>query len=644
MSGLKNQFYKDNAPNYDEFKALSSVFAGLDDIFDEMISQAIDNSKIPTMRAFTKIPIQIINVVDACYSLSTLLANKEVLTATGIDPNLSIHERINIWNDLDPKIRAAVLDQLGLVLLLVNPNILRDENSYTDTFKVVDFEMYDYATGDRLIYGLDYYYEYNKIYFLRFGSHTNKYNNKKIILKNITIDNNIPEKILGESLGIYANSNFSPTEYKDVITSFASAALAGPVISRINQSFNPDTALDSVVATYGERSVHGEPESIRVLDYKSADKVRKLYWDKEVDGIRRLNNYDFLLMIPSEYLYKTEKMEYIDEFIKTIKPAQANFVMCPAYSVKDALSMKHLNFDFKTQGYMTGIKDNVKYKSNKHRLAKFKNNDKFTDIAEYKEEMSSRSSHTKHDAIKHSEVKHLLSAKTLADDLEYADSLKSITKLIALDKTNIISLQDGKDVLTTNSGIMLDVLELGDNSFKAVDAVFLDTITKRSDCYHILNAGTVYDKISAITKHKQYLKLSSHERVYFSQGKSLGVDAVVMDNTWYDSIIFYSDTYKKISTTTTDSAKIKDKAVNIKNVSKPHDKLKSSEQAKAKSSSVCTDKVITSIKANTIICDTDMPYGSDEYNSLYLDEQDDSDEITDIFFHETISLRFVPNK
>ena len=644
MSGLKNQFYKDNAPNYDEFKALSSVFAGLEDIFDEMISQAIDNSKIPTMRAFAKIPIQIINVVDACYSLSTLLANREVLAATGIDPNLSINERINIWNDLDPKIRAAALDQLGLVLLLVNPNILKGENSYTDTFKVVDFEMYDYTTGDRLIYGLDYYYEYNKIYFLRFGSHTNKYNNKKIILKNITIDNNIPEKILGESLNIYANSNFSPTEYRDVITSFAGAALAGPVINKINQSFNLDTSLDAAVATYGARSVYKEPESVRVLDYKSADSIRKLYWDKNVEGIRRLNNYDFLLMIPSEYLYKMEKMEYVDEFVKTIKPAQTNFVLCPAYTISDSLSMKHLNFEFKTKGYMTGIQDNIKYKSNERKLAKFKNNDKFTDIAEYKEQMSSRSRHTSYDAIKYSDANHILSKKTLSDDLEYADSLKSITKLIALDKTNIVSLQDGRDAITTDNDVMLDTLEMGDNSLKAVSATLSDALTKYRDSHHILNAGTVYDKISAITKHKQRLKLSHHERVYFVEGKSVGVDEVVMDNTWYDSIVFYSDTYKKISTAIADSAKIKDKAVKVKNILKPQDKVTANEKTKAKSSLTHTDKVTVGIKANTIICDADMPYGSDKYNSLYLDEEDDSDDITDTFFHEKISLRLIPKQ
>ena len=477
MPGLDNQFYRDNAPNYDEFRVLSSLFEGLTDVFDEMMSQAIDNSKISTMRAFTKIPIQIINVVDACYSLSTLLANKEVLNTTGIDPNLSIQERMNVWNDLDPKIRATALEQMGLVLMLVNPNILKGENVYTDTFKVVDFEMYDYNTGDRLIYGLDYYYEYNKIYFLRFGSQTNKYNNKKIVLKNITIDNNTPEKILGESLGIYANSNFSPTEYRDIITSFASAALAGPVINTINQSFNPDINLNLTTRTYGLNDDENSLKGIKVIDYKSADDVRKRFWDKQVDGINRLNAFDFLVTIPSDYLYKTEKMEYVQQFVKKMKPAQSNFVLSPEYFLKDTLSLRYSNFSFRTEGEMKGIRDKIKYKERYSIPTSHITKDNIDLKPDF---VYKKQKHTTED---------YLNIVNMAHFFEYSSSLAKKDRIECKEESNI------KNVYLE----CITRVHVARNTYHVSDEVLLDT--DWFDCliffddFHAKSIGHMYDKI-----------------------------------------------------------------------------------------------------------------------------------------------------
>lgn len=477
MSGMNNQFYKDNAPNYDEFKVLDSLFEGLTGVFDDIMSQAIDNSKISTMRAFSRIPIQIINVVDACYSLPTLLTNKEVLNTTGISPELSVQDRINAWNSLEPKIKATALEQMGLVLMLVNPNILRGENAYTDTFKVIDFEMYDFNTGDRLIYGLDYYYEYNKIYFLRFGSHTNKYNNKKVILKNITIDNNTPEKILGESLGIYANSNFSPTEYRDVVTSFASAALAGPVISTMNQSFNPDTHLNLAIRTYGLNDYENSLKGIKIIDYKSADDLKKKFWDTHVEGIDKLNPFDFLVTIPSDYLYKTEKMEYVQEFIKKIKPAHSNFVLNPEYFIKDILALRYANFSFRTEGEMTGIVNKIKYKELRTASTSHITHDKINT------KLDLTKKHPKHT------TKDYLDVVNMAHFFEHRSNLANKDNIECKKETNFKKIY--LDHITR--------VHVPHSAYHVSDEVLLDT--DWFDCLTLLDdfrvkmSGTMYDKI-----------------------------------------------------------------------------------------------------------------------------------------------------
>lgn len=362
------QFYKDNSPNIKEFEFIDTMLQGLSEAFDDIMSQAIDNSKVSSIRAFTNIPIQIINVADACYTLSTLLSNKEILNITGINPNLSLQEKIEVWDNIPLKIRAQALEQAGLVLMLVNPNILKADDRYGDTFRVVDFEMYDYNTGDKLVFGLDYYYEYNKIYFLKFGAQTSKYNNKSVILKNIVIDNNAPEKLLGQSLDIYANSNFSPSEYRDVITSFASAALAGPVINKINQSFNPDNALSSIDRAYGINDDENSLKGVYVVDYKSANDIMKRFWDNKDNETETLTKFDFLVTIPSEYLHKTEKVEYIQKFMNMIKPAQAAFILCPEYAIKDTLSMRYLPHSFKVSGSMNNIVNKIIYKESANEI------------------------------------------------------------------------------------------------------------------------------------------------------------------------------------------------------------------------------------------------------------------------------------
>lgn len=577
MSRTHNQFYKDNAPNYDEFIALSSLFEGLTDVFDEMMSQAIDNSKLSTMRAFTKIPIQIINVVDACYSLPTLLTNKEVLNITGIDPSLSVQERMNIWNGLNPKIRAAALDQLGFVLMLVNPNTLKGENFYTDTFKVIDFEMYDYNTGDRLICGIDYYYEYNKIYFLRFGSQTNKYNNKKIILKNITVDNNMPEKILGESLGIYANSNFSPIEYRDVISSFASAALAGPVINRINQSFNPDTALNLAARTYGLNDDENSLKGIRIVDYKSADELKRRFWEQKVDGITRLNTFDFLVTIPSDYLYKIEKIEYVYEFIKKIKPAQTSFVLNPEYLVRDVFSARYANHIIHSEGRMDKVIDNIEYEEANHKIAYLNcltkmhagrtpyhlsdevllDTDWF-DSAILFEDFHVLTTGTFYDKAPELETSdiNLDSTQFALDKGDFEDDTKKFVIFDFFEQVNYIHKYKGDYSICTDVGVLLDSLHIDDTNIISEGYKSLsDNINKIEAKYSILlKANNMYDKLTSAEKNTKIAYLNCLTRVHVKRSTHHSSDEVLLDTDWFDQIILLDDFSARIKGVVYDKA------------------------------------------------------------------------------------------
>lgn len=675
MSGLNDQFYKDNAPNYDEFKALTSLFKGLTDIFDEVMSQAIDNSKISTMRAFTTIPIQIINVVDACYSLPTLLTNREVLNITGISPELSVYERTKAWNGLDPKIRATALEQMGLVLMLINPNILKGENAYTDTFKVIDFEMYDFNTGDRLIYGLDYYYEYNKIYFLRFGSHTNKYNNKKIILKNITIDNNTPEKILGEPLGIYANSNFSPTEYRDVVTSFASAALAGPVINTMNQSFNPDTSLNLAARTYGLNDYENSLKGIKIVDYKSADDVKKNFWDKQVEGVNRLNIFDFLVTIPSDYLYKAEKMEYVYEFMKKIKPAQSNFVLCPEYFLKDTLPLRYANFSFRSEGEMTGIKDNIKYSERNYRIVylehitrmqtnrtQYSASDEialdtdYFDVMLAQDEFKAITSHETYDvAPKFRTIDfNAHSVQYVLDTGSFEDCLKQKFIVTLVERVSNIASTRNAPVYPTDVGFMLDSILLNDTKVDhQVNSVMSDKLKSKDYAKQLARPTNVIEQIESIESDYRVVYLNHLTRVHVSR-KSLHVsDEMQLDTDYFDSILF-GDTFKanmetsfydKASAFEKDNIKYRDSVKpQLLNGDSLCDKISSIDDLKRRNVTGTTDSLSFVSKANVAKCDSIYCCDYEAETSFRLDNESGFHAESNSIGYEVITLRLIPKK
>lgn len=665
MSDLKNHFYKDNSANYDEFKIIETLFKGVTEVFDEVISQSIDNSNVTTMRAFTTIPVQIINVVDACYSLPTILANKEVLNITKIDPNLNIQERIDVWNGLNPKIKAAALDQLGLMLMLVNPDTFKGQQVYIDTFKVIDFELYDYNTGSRLIFGLDYYYEYNKIYFLRFGSQTNTYNNKRIVMKNIVIDNNNPEKILGESLDIYANSNFSPSEYRDIVTSFTGAALAGPVINKINQSFNPDTNLSSMASAYGidEDNIS---KGIKVVDYKSADEIRKRFWSGKLDGIGGLNLFDFLVTIPSEYLYKAEKMEYVYNFIKKIKPAHSNFVLCPEYALKDILSLRYSNFSFKSEGEMTGIKDKIKYEEDNHKLVylehltKIQSNKSqrtisddlaldtnYFDIIFMLDEFKAGASHEFYEVapkIK-STISKLDSFELISDKRSFEESLKKSSTLDLIEKVSQVDFIRKAPIQVTDVGIMIDAVHFHETDIaKITSGKVSEKLNSKESFGKFKTFGKINDNIRSAESDYKIVYLEHLTRVHPSRQSLHLTDEIQLDTDYFDSLLL-GDTFKAYTETST-----KDN-ISYKEHTKPVllngdslcDKISSIEDPKASGHTNLGDSLRFASKANVIRCDSVYYCDCDEGEiNFALDNNDDLSTDGNSVGYETISIKLIP--
>lgn len=315
-------FYRDNAFNFDEFKCLDYILKSSRDLLNELADTAYDNSTIESMRAYSKVPIQIIDASSACYNLGEFLGNHDVLTMTGlINRKNGLADRARAWEELPIKIKMLALDYSNLSILLISKKEMEfAKDEYHLEFNVVNFELYT-SSGERLIHGTDYYFYQNKIYLLKFGTERWELRDKLLVVKNMIIDYNFVENSLGDSLKVFYNKNFTKTEYKDTLTAFTKAALGGPTVGNLNSSFSEDVSMDG----------------IKVVDFKNAPPNKKIFWEKQ-----DLTPFDFMVTIPIAFLKKVEKLEYIQTFFNNIKPAYTNFIFVPEMVQKDQLLMRYI--------------------------------------------------------------------------------------------------------------------------------------------------------------------------------------------------------------------------------------------------------------------------------------------------------------
>lgn len=338
MNFLKEFTYK---PEQGEI--MSSVINGALDILKANVDEVDRNINLSNLLTYKRIQFQRIDITNIAYSLNSLLNNSQVISLIGGDRNTSMSKRLEMWNSMNAIEQANILDLAGYYLEFTD-DIL---STITDDlrkrrFDIVDFELCD-LENNTLIRNVDYVFYDNKLMLLKeFLDSSSNYKKKYLIMKNVVVDIGLTENVLGGFMHMPSNKELTKVEYNEILKGFTASASKGPIIGEYRTALNRYKSL----------------EGVRVYDKVNADATRRHFWGTG-DKIGDFTNFDFIVSMPVQLVYKPEKLDYIINFFNQTKPAYANFVFSPELPITDIIPMKAKATLFKTSGSMTGIKDKL---------------------------------------------------------------------------------------------------------------------------------------------------------------------------------------------------------------------------------------------------------------------------------------------
>lgn len=325
-----NNFYNDFLYKKDQLEILKRAYSGIFKILISSIQETDSNNIVSQMLTYKRLAFQRIDITDALYLVEDLLNDSGLAATIGITPDMSMVLKKKIWSNT-PKIdKARLIDEAGYSISLTSFVKLPDSNNKKSNFNIVDFEVID-MHNNALIQNIDYFFYDNKLIILKEFSMDETYSKKFLILKNIVIDTNIAEDKLGRSLNIPYSEDFTKTDYVETLKGFTQAAAEGPKIKNLEIALGKYKML----------------EGIKIIDKKNAGD-EGIFWKSNQYG---LSPFEFLILIPENFISKADKLNYVKDFFKQIKPSYSNYVFVPSItSAYDRLDLRNAKTYFDTQG------------------------------------------------------------------------------------------------------------------------------------------------------------------------------------------------------------------------------------------------------------------------------------------------------
>ena len=319
-------FYKDYAHEPHHFKMLMQAYEDLYRDIYALADQYIDNTSFADSETYRMIPYQAARIDSAAYDVTALLSQQSIAVEFGLG-DLSVLNRVNKWHEeLSVRERIKILDRAGHLIQL---SAFRDGNPSKRPFEIINFDLYN-DRNVRLVRNVDYAFFNNRIYL--FGDVARYASSRSLVLKDIAIDFQTPEFLMGKAVRVLPDPAITQNDYREITEAFIHAALGGPIVSNLS------SALQTVM---------GAPDRAAIIDRVSAnahDLFYKELWDENKPD--KLGRFDFLTMIPVETAYfEPERTKIIRSFVELIKPSYANLLMIPYMDIFEPYSMQFFNHD-----------------------------------------------------------------------------------------------------------------------------------------------------------------------------------------------------------------------------------------------------------------------------------------------------------
>ena len=307
-----SSFYKEYADDPVQFEAFLRMYDNLGKTIDFIAEQTKKNYVFTTSETYRYIPFQILQLEDSVYKPQNIVSNDYTVKAFNLY-DLSIQERIDIWNNqLTKKQKIEALDATQTFIFL---SAGRDEQIDNKSYQIIDLSVCD-LNGKEFVNGVDFVLEDNKIYL--FNDLASKDKNEEIILKDIAVDFKTPEVIMGNNIPIKQPEFLTPNEYRELMQIFVHAALGGPIIKNLNNSFNSIPGLSG----------------FEIIDKVSSKITTKnhLWATNEFEEPTKLNRFEFVLSTPFDVFFDSKKLKLIQDFVNKIKPTRTSMVVIPTMS------------------------------------------------------------------------------------------------------------------------------------------------------------------------------------------------------------------------------------------------------------------------------------------------------------------------
>lgn len=326
---MSNNFFENYLSDPNQIKVLNKMYEGVFKLLQHNIDEVdsmINLSKVPTYR---KIPFQMIQTTDAYYTLHELL-NKDIVSSTlGFEIDESFESKKSKWNLLSANEKAAIADSAGYSILLTGMSFIkRSEHLNNIKFNIIKFDLYD-KENRLLIRNVDYVFRENKIILIKELDEKNFIRDNSLILRDVIIDCNVSEDLIGTKMKINYSSDLTKNYYNTAMKAFTKASSGGPTVNSLSKSL----------------SSHNIMKGISIYDKWNAPKTKKRFWNTYAEN--GLTEFDFMVSLPLSFIYNTDKLNVIEQFFKNIKPAYTNFIFSPSLEVgddvKDTLDLKKDN-------------------------------------------------------------------------------------------------------------------------------------------------------------------------------------------------------------------------------------------------------------------------------------------------------------
>lgn len=334
-----NNFYKEFGFDSEKFETLLQFYGSVFDALYYMMDQTIDNKIFKNMETYRYIPMQAVSTTKATYKIEDLLSELDIIKQYNLY-DLTQKQKIDLWqNSMSTNDKINILKQKNKYLELTT---IKNGLSSDKHYDIVDFDLY--SEDDKLlIKNLDYVYKDEKIYLFR---EIARYS-KKVLMKNIAIDYNLPENIIGKNIYVPYQNFLTKNEYREIVYALFKVALGGFTIKNLNDALN----------------IVGGSEGFKVIDRISANQIQKSFWgaDNEISP-SKLNRFDFIVYAPLDIIINDKKLKMVTDFLNIIKESDVGFYISPFTEFNDALRLNRMPLTYKHKIKSKGIREIINAK------------------------------------------------------------------------------------------------------------------------------------------------------------------------------------------------------------------------------------------------------------------------------------------